>query len=79
MLEECGNNISKIHRSINQTTVIRSDAPQEEIERDMICGVMQMNRGIKTVTLHSNQQQGERIAKTKIQQKLQTLRCALQQ
>jgi len=38
----------QIHRSINQTTVIRSDAPQEEIERDMICGVMQMNRGTKT-------------------------------
>ena len=36
-------------RSINQTTVIRSDAPQEEIERDMICGVMQMNRGTKTI------------------------------
>jgi hypothetical protein len=43
-LEERGNNRSKIHRSINQTTVIRSDAPQEEIERDMICGVMQVNR-----------------------------------
>ncbi len=49
--------------------MIRSDAPQEEIERDMICDVMQMNRGTKTITLHSNQQQGERIAKTKIQQK----------
>jgi hypothetical protein len=70
MLEEWGNNRSKIHRSINQTTVIRSDAPQEEIERYMICGVMQMNRGLKTITLHSNQQRGEtRIAKTKIQQK----------
>jgi hypothetical protein len=31
----------------------------------MICGVMQMNRGTKSITLHSNQQQGERIAKTK--------------
>ena len=70
MLEEWGNNRSKIHRSINQTTVIRSDAPQEEIERDMICGVMQMNRGTKTITLHSNQQRWERIAKTKIQQQL---------
>ena len=40
MLEEWGNNRSKIHRSTNQTTVIRSDAPQEEIERDMICGVI---------------------------------------
>ena len=47
-LEEWGNNRSKIHRSINQTTVTRSDAPQEEIERDMICNVMQMNRGTKT-------------------------------
>jgi hypothetical protein len=56
--------------SINQTTVIRSDAPQEEIEREMICGVMQVNRGTKTITLHSNQHQGERIAKTKIQQQL---------
>jgi hypothetical protein len=70
MLEEWGNNRSKIHRSINRTTVIRSDAPQEEIDRDMICGVMQMNRGTKTITLHSNQQRGERIAKTKIQQQL---------
>ena len=74
MLEGCVSNIknnrSKIHRSINQTTVIRSDAPQEEIERDMICDVMQMNRGTKTITLHSNQQRGERIAKTKIQQQL---------
>jgi hypothetical protein len=70
MLEEWGNNRSKIHKSINRTTVIRSDAPQEEIKRDMICGVMlQMNRGTKTITLHSNQQQGERIPKTKIQQK----------
>jgi hypothetical protein len=69
MLEKRGNNRSKIHRSINQTTVIRSDTPQEEIERDMICGIMQMNRGIKTITLHSNQQRGERMAKTKIQQK----------
>jgi hypothetical protein len=43
-LEEWGNNRSKIRRSVNQTTVIRSDAPQEEIERDMICGVMQVNR-----------------------------------
>ncbi len=47
MFEEWGNSRSKIHRSINQTTVIRSDAPQEEIERYMICGVMQMNRGLK--------------------------------
>ncbi len=31
----------------------------------MICGVMQMNRGTKTITLHSNQQRGERITKTK--------------
>jgi hypothetical protein len=30
----------------------------------MICGVMQMNWGTKTITLHSNQQWGERIAKT---------------
>jgi hypothetical protein len=49
--------------------VIRSGAPQEERERQMISGIMQMNRGAKTSTLHSNQQQGERIAKTKIQQK----------
>ena len=69
MLKEWGNNRSKIHRSINQTTVIRSDEPQQEIETDMSCGVMQMNRGIKTIALYSNQQQGERIAKTKIQQK----------
>ena len=69
MLEEWGNSRSKLHRSINQTTVIRSDAPQEKIERDMICGVMQMNRWTKTITLHSNQQWGERIAKTKIPQK----------
>ena len=69
MVEEWGNNRSKIHRSINQTTVIRSDAPQEEIDRDMICGVMQMNQGPKTITLHSKQQRGERIAKTKIHQK----------
>jgi hypothetical protein len=69
MLEEWGNNRSKIHRSANQTTEIRSDVPQEEIERNMICGVMlQMNRGTKPITLHSNQQQGERIPKTKIQQ-----------
>jgi len=46
-----------------------TNAPKEEIERDMICGIMQMNRGTKTITLHSNQQRGERIAKTKIQQK----------
>jgi len=69
MLEEWGNNRPKIHRSINQTSLIRSDAPQEEIERDMICDVMQMNRGTKTITLHSNQQRGEKIANTKIQQK----------
>ena len=69
MLEEWGNSRSKLHRSINQTTVIRSDAPQEEIEKDMICGVMQMSQGTKTITLHSNQQRGERIAKIKIQQK----------
>jgi len=69
MLEEWDNNRSKIHRSINQTTVIRSDAPQDEIERDMICDVMQVNRGTKTITLHSNQQWGEKIANTKIKQK----------
>jgi hypothetical protein len=50
MLEEWGNSRSKIHKSIIQTTVIRSDAPKEEIERDMICGVMQMNWGTKTIT-----------------------------
>ncbi len=47
----------------------------EERERDMISGVMQMNQGTKTSTLHSNQQQGEMIAKTKtkIQQKVMEL------
>jgi len=41
---------------IHQPNNSNSDAPQEEIERDMICGVRQMNRGTKTITLHSNQQ-----------------------
>jgi len=54
-------------QQIQDPQIHQSEAPQEEIERDMICGVMQMSRGTNTITLHSNQQQGERIAKTKIQ------------
>jgi len=40
-------------------------APQEEIDRDMICGVMQMNRGTKTITLHSNQPSSRSMADAK--------------
>ena len=61
MLEEWGNNRSKIHISINRTPVIRSDAPQEEIEREMICGVMQVNRWTEEQNLlHSTPNSKER-------------------